>query len=127
MVKTKAELAEHGTDKELAIYSIDDSFKNIIFVTISTFICFVLVRFFETVGSIISLVWVVLLLAFALNALWTLGFNIFVLFGYLIGYGREGKSFFWALLIAVIYVINVCVYSLLAWHFSYLLKIEFLF
>jgi len=59
MVKTRAELAEHGTDKELAIYSIDDSFKNIIFVTVSTFICFVLVRFFERVGSIISLAWVV--------------------------------------------------------------------
>jgi len=120
MVKTKAELAKYGTDKELAIYSIDDSFKNIIFVAVSTFVCVVLVRLFETVGSIISLAWVVLLLAFALHALWTLGFNIFVLFGYLIGYGREGKSFFWALLIAVIYVINVCVYSLLAWYlFNY--------
>jgi len=120
MVKTRAELAEHGTDKDLAIYSISDSVKNIIWVTGSTFICFGLVRVFETVGSIISLVWVVLLLAFALHALWTLGLNVFVLFSYLIGYRREGKSFFWALLIAVIYVINVCVYSLLAWYlFNY--------
>ena len=54
MVKTEAELAKHGTDKELAIYSISDSFINIVWVTVSTFTCFGLVRVFETVGSIIS-------------------------------------------------------------------------
>jgi len=127
MVKTEAELAKHGTDKELAIYSISDSFINIVWVTVSTFTCFGLVRVFETVGSIISLVWVVLLLAFALHALWTLGLNVLVLlpkflmlFVDLPGFEREGLSFFWGLLIVVIYVINVCVYSLLAWYlFNY--------